>query len=160
MLRLFLMAGLIMPLTAAAAKPAKSEAPKEPPPAAIAHAEKICTASSAFGRPFTRQAFGHIDAVADEDWAPFEKLTLQPGETLAVASFRGAGDSIEEDEARATKFWKALEKAVIAEGKFPHHDKHDTGAAFRTGKEPGQGRLFDIRQNGDLVEAVCVRSTD
>jgi len=155
----FILAGVIaLVIQAADAKPPAEPAP--PKFAAVAHAATICTDKGAFGRLFPRGGYGHVDTTADDDWAPFEKLSIAAGEITAVAPFRGAGDSRETDEALAEKFRKALDKAVEAKHHFAKREAHHTGVAFHAGKEPGHGLTLEIRQEDDHVVATCLEPGD
>lgn len=149
-----LLAGIV--LVALQGADAKTPAvPKEPPAAAVSHADKICTASGGFGRRFGR-GYGHVDATAGDDWAPFAKLTVEGGHISAEASFHGARDSEEDDAAAAEHFFKALDHAVEAKHKFAHREASGGGSiVFHTAKEQGTGLVFEISLRGDTVVAAC-----
>ena len=138
---------------------AEAKPPAPPQLPAVAHAATICTDKGAFGRAFGRD-YGHVDTTVDDDWAPFEKLSIGAGEIIAIASFHGAGDSREADEALAEKFLKALDKAVETNHHFPHREAHRTGVAFHAGKEPGRGLTFALRQEDDQIVATCSEPED
>ena len=131
-----------------------SAAAKEPVTEAVQHAGDICKATGGFGRVFSR-GYGHVDATAGDDWAPFGKLTIAAGEITSEASFRGAGDSAEDDAARAEKFFKALDKAVTAKKRFAHRETNGNAVRFSSGKEPGSGVVLELRQDGDAIVATC-----
>lgn len=145
-----LVLALMIAVVSADAKPAKPDA--APEPAAIAHAGDICKTTGGFGRVFGR-GYGHVDATASEEWAPFERLTIEAGHITAEASFNGTGDSLEADVANAAKFLKRLDHAV--KGRFPHREV--SGAAFRysDGKEAGSGVVLILRQERELIVAQC-----
>jgi hypothetical protein len=153
--RILVAGAIALVAQAAAAKP-----PALPKFEAVAQAAKICTAKGAFGRLFPRAGYGHVDTTAGDDWAPFAKLTLAEGEITAIASFRGTGDSREADEAAAKEFLQALDKAVQAKHHFAHREAHRSGAAFRGGKEPGNGLTFEVRQEDDHIIATCIEPGD
>jgi hypothetical protein len=155
--RILIACAIALVFQAAAAKP--SAEPRQPQAEAVKHAGLICTDKGAFGRPFGR-GYGYVDTTVDDDWTPFAKLTLGAGEITAIASFHGAGDSREDDEAAAKKFLKALDKAIQAKHHFPHREAHRTGAAFRSGKEPGKGLMFEVRQEDDQIIATCIEPGD
>jgi len=155
MQRLLMAGAIAVTLQAAAAKPPAAE----PPSPAIAHAAEICTATGAFGRAFGR-GYGHVDTTVDDDWAPFAKLSIGAGEVTAIASFDGAGDSREADEALAKKFLKALDKAVESKHHFAHREAHSSGVAFHAGKEPGKGLTLEVRGQDDQVVATCIAPRD
>ncbi len=152
MLRILIAAAFAL-TSVAAAKLESDHKPKFP---AVTHAAKACTPDGAFGRDFTREGYGHIDSTADEDWAPFEHLTIAGKEITVEASFHDAGTGDEGDVALARKFRKAFEKAIEDDGKFPEHEKHGDGIEFRTKKDPDRGLVFQIRQNEDRVIATCI----
>ena len=155
MQRLLMASAIVLALQAADAKPPIAE-PASP---AITHAATICTDKGAFGRAFGR-GYGHVDTTAADEWAPFAKLSIAAGEITAIASFHGTGDSREADEALAKKFLNALDKAVEAKHHFAHREAHGTGVAFRTGKEPGSGLTFALRQEDDQIIATCIEPGD
>lgn len=138
---------------AASAKTPKSE-PKEPPAAAISHAGEICKTTGGFGRVFGR-GYGHVDAMASEDWAPFEKLAIEPGRITAEASFRGVTDTLEGDVVAAEKFLKSLDHAVEGKHHFKHRETSGGAVRFSSGQEGGSGVVLMIEQEQDLIRAVC-----
>ncbi len=142
---------LAMALPAAAKPPAT---PKEPEPAVLKHAGDICKPIGGFGRVFGR-GYGHVDAMAGDDWAPFERLSIEEGAITAEATFRGAGDSIEDDAALAEKFLKKLDHAIEAKGKFKHHETRGNARRYSTGKEEGTGIVLELHQEQELIVAVC-----
>jgi hypothetical protein len=121
---------------------------------AVAKAAEICSAHGAFGRSFART--GSIDATADEDWAPFRKLTLSPNEIHAEASFHGIGGTLEEDIALATDFRLALDKALTAKHVFKARQAHNNGAAFQSSKESASGMSFLLRQEQEVIVGDCI----
>lgn len=139
-------------VASADAKPAKPEA--APEAAAITHAGDICKATGGFGRVFGR-GYGHVDTTADDEWAPFERLTIEAGRITAEASFNGSGDSLENDVANAEKFLKALDHAVTAKGHFPHRDASGNTIRFANGKQAGSGVTLVLRQEQELIVALC-----
>jgi hypothetical protein len=139
-------------VTAASAKP--PAAPKQPEPAVIKHAGDICKPIGGFGRVFGR-GYGHVDATASDDWAPFERLSIESGAITAEASFRGAGDSIEDDAALAEKFLKKLAHAIEAKGKFKHRETRGDARRYSTGKEEGTGIVLELHQEQELIVAAC-----
>src|SRR5690242_18029141 len=143
MLRILIATALALTF-AAAAKPESDHKAKFP---AVTHAAKACTPEGAFGRDFTREGYGHVDSTADDDWAPFEHLTITGKEITAEASFHDTGASFGDDVARAGKFRKAFEKAIEDDGKFPEHEKHGDGIELRTKKDPDRGLILQIRQD-------------
>jgi hypothetical protein len=155
MLRVFLAAMIALPIVAS-----RAEAPK-PDPKAVAHVAKACTKDGAFGRPFGEAGYGHVDAIADDEWAPFRRLTIGAarGDGMIIsaeASFHDAGDSREDDIALARVFFKALDKAITAKHRFPHREANGNGVTFHTSKEPDAGLVFDIHREADRVIADCV----
>jgi len=98
---------------------------------------------------------GHVDATASDDWAPFEKLTIEAGAFAAVAPFRGSGDTLEDDVAHAEHFLKALDKAVTAKGHFKHRETSGNAVRFTSGKEAGSGVTLQLRQEEDQIVAIC-----
>jgi hypothetical protein len=136
----------------AAAKPAT--APKEPEPAVLKHTGDICKPIGGFGRVFGR-GYGHVDAMAGDDWAPFEKLSIEEGAITAEASFRGFGDTLEDDVALAEKFLKKLDHAIEAKHTFKHRETSGNAVRFSSGKEPGTGMLFELHQDREAVVAIC-----
>ena len=144
---------IAVPLAAAEAKTTKPE-PKEPPAAAIEHAGDICKATGGFGRVFGR-GYGHVDAVANEDWAPFEKLTIEPGRITAEASFAGATETLEGDVEKAAKFLKALDHAIEAKHHFPHRETSGAAKRYSDGAEKGSGVTLVLEQEQDQIRAVC-----
>ena len=133
----------------------------KPPEPAIAHTANICTPDGAFGRPFADASYGQVDSIADDEWAPFRRLTIgatRGGGTIisAEASFHDAGDSRAEDVALAQRFFKALDKAITAKHRFPHRETQGNGVTFHTSNEPDSGLVFDIHQEQDRVVADCV----
>lgn len=155
MLRFLVAAALALPITASHA-----EAPK-PASKAVAHAAKACTKDGAFGRRFGDAGYGHVDAIADDEWAPFRRLTIHAARDggmviSAEASFHDAGDSRAEDIALAQRFFNALDKAITAKHRFPHREANGNGVTFHTSKEPDTGLVFDIRRESDRVIADCV----
>jgi hypothetical protein len=144
---------LIAAPAAAKAKHDKDKAESDPAYAAIDRAEDICTADGAFGRPFSHQFDGHIDTTADDEWAPFVRLTISYREIRAVADFRGSGDSQSDDEAAARKFLKAFEKA---EHHFAHHSGHSNGSEYHSSDKPESGYSFYLRQDGERILARCL----
>jgi hypothetical protein len=139
-------------LPAAMAKPA-AEA-NEPATPVIAHVGDICKATGGFGRVFGR-GYGHVDASASDDWAPFGKLAIEAGAITAEASFRGAGDSLENDVALAEKFLKKLDHAVKAEKHFLHRETNGNAIRFSSGKEAGDGVVLELHQEQDVIVAIC-----
>ena len=158
MLRLLIAAAVAAPLAANAAAKTDSEH-KAPKPPAVAHAAKACTLEGAFGRDFA-DGYGHIDSTADDDWAPFEHLTIAGHEITATASFRGAGSGDWQDAALAGKFRKAFETAVAEKGKFPEHEKHGDGVEYRSRKDPDRGLVLQIWQEDDRIIAKCIDRGD
>jgi hypothetical protein len=153
-MRIFLTTAVIVSLTAPlAAKPAQE--PKTPTYEAVEHASDICSTTGAFGRKFGRTGSGRVDTTVGEDWAPFTKLTIMPGEIHAEASFRGVGDSQEEDEAAAKKFRTALDKALTASHVLAHRKAHSNGAEFES-HEDGSGIAFLLRQDEEHITADCI----
>lgn len=155
MLRIFLAATIALPIAASHAESAVLS------PKVIAHVAKVCTKNGGFGRPFGDGGYGHVDAIADDDWAPFRRLTIaaarEGGMVIsAEASFHDAGVSREDDIALAQHFLQALDKAVTAKHDFPHREVQGDGVAFHTSKEPDTGLVFDIHRQGDRVIADCV----
>lgn len=142
---------------AASAKPETEHKPKVP---AVAHAAKACTPDGAFGREFTRDRYGHLDSTVDDDWAPFEHLTIAGGEITAEASFHDAGASAEDDMALAKKFRKAFQKAVEDKAEFPEHEKHGDGIEFRSKKDSDRGLVFQLWQDQDRIIAKCIDQGD
>lgn len=151
MLRILIATALMLTF-AANAKPESSHKAKFP---AVAHAAEACTPDGAFGRDFTRDRYGHLDSTVDDDWAPFEHLTIAGREITAEASFHDAGTSAENDEALAKKFRKAFAKAVEEKAGFPEHEKHGDGVEFRSKKDSDRGLMFQIWQDQDRVTAKC-----
>jgi hypothetical protein len=143
---------IVIGLTAASAKP--PAAPKEPEPAVLKHAGDICKTTGGFGRVFGR-GYGHVDATASEDWAPFEKLSIEAGAITAEASFRGLGDSLEDEAVLAEKFFKKLDHAIEAKKHFPHREKSGNAIRYSNGKEPGTGIVLELRQEADVIVALC-----
>jgi hypothetical protein len=155
MLRAFLAAMIILPIAAS-----RAEAPASK---AVAHLAKACTKDGAFGRPFGDAGYGHVDAIADDEWAPFRRLVINRESGLRItaeASFHDAGNSREEDVSFAQHFFHALDKAVRAKHRFPHREAHDGGVTFHTSKEPDTDLIFNIRRQGDRVIAECVSLGD
>jgi hypothetical protein len=143
---------LAMALAAAAAKPAA--APKEPEPAVLKHIGDICKPAGGFGRVFGR-GYGHVDATAGDDWAPFEKLSIEEGAITAEATFRGLGDSLEDEVALAGKFLKKLDHAIEAKHTFKHRETGGNAVRFSSGKEPGTGMVLELHQDREIVVAMC-----
>jgi hypothetical protein len=133
---------------------------KSPEPAAVAHAAKACTKDGAFGRSFGDAGYGHVDSIADDEWAPFRRLTIREtgrGTVIrAEASFRDAGDSRGDDIALAQRFFKAFDKAIAAKHRFAHREANGNGVTFHTGNEPDTGLVFDIHREADRVIADCI----
>lgn len=129
---------------------------------AIKHVEDICTPEGGFGRHFAEAGYGHVDSVADEEWAPFRHLTIstQSAYRIAAEASFDAAHTQDENVAIARRFFHALDKAVAAKQRFPHRDAHDGGITFSTGEQPDTGLLFDIRQDGTHVLADCVKMSD
>lgn len=138
------------PLWAKAAKN-KDEKPKPYP---VLDQKTLCDSEGGFGRRFLRQRSGETQATAEEDWAPFTRLTIGYREIRAEASFRGAGESQEDDEAAATKFRKAFEKSDHG---FARHKAHSNGTEYESDDKAGVS--FLIRQDQEHVTAIC-RSQD
>lgn len=153
-MRILLCVVMAIALQAADAKTPKSAAPKEPVAAVVKHAGDICTATGGFGRVFGR-GDGHVDTTASDDWAPFEKLTIQAGDITAVAPFRGTGDTLEDDVAHAARFFHALDKAVTAKGHFKHRETSGNAVRFSSSKEPQSGVTLAFRQEQDQIVAMC-----
>lgn len=130
------------------------------PEAVLAKAAQLCTTHGAFGRDFSDTGYGHVDAIADDEWAPFRRLVIDSGRITAEASFHDAGNSREDDITLAQRFFKVLDKAVKTEDRFPHRDANGNGVTFHTSKEPDSGLVFDIRRDGDRVMAACVALGD
>jgi hypothetical protein len=137
-------------IASADAKPAKPDA--APEPAAIKHTDAICKTTGGFGRVFGR-GNGHVDTTASDDWAPFEKLTIEQYNIVAEASFRGTTDTLEGDVAIAEKFFKTLSKAIAAKGHFKRHDSRGNGVVFENGKEAGP--MLELSQEQDRIIATC-----
>ncbi len=136
---------------------------KEPDPekSAAKHIAQTCTHDGAFGRTFRSPGYGQIDAIADDEWDPFRRLVIDRDRSgapqiTAEASFRGYGNSYEDDAAIARHFFRALDKAITAKHRFPHREPGGRGVTFHTSNEPDSGLVFDIRQDGDRIIAVCV----
>ena len=153
-MRILLCLVVVMAFQAAAAKTPKPAVPKEPVTEAVKHAGDICKVTGGFGRVFGR-GDGHVDATAADDWAPFEKLTIETGAITAVAPFRGSGDTLEDDVAHAERFLKALDKAVTAKGHFKHREASGNNVRFGSGKEAGSGVTLQLHQEEDQIVAVC-----
>ncbi len=153
-MRIFLSLAVAIAFQAADARAPKPATPKEPVAAAVEHAGDICKATGGFGRGFGR-GYGHVDATADDDWAPFEKLTIAAGEIAAVAPFRGSGDTLEDDAAHAEHFLKALDKAVTAKAHFKHREASGNAVRFSPGKDAGAGVTLQLRQEEDQIIAIC-----
>jgi hypothetical protein len=132
----------------------------EPAHAAVAHLAKACTRDGAFGRLFGDGGYGHVDTIADDEWAPFRRLTIRAtggGMVIgAEASFHNEGDSRGDDIALAQRFFKALDKAITVRHRFPHREASGNGVTFHTSNEPDAGLVFDIRREADRVIADCV----
>ncbi|GAA0543365.1 hypothetical protein FHS83_000376 [Rhizomicrobium palustre] len=144
-------------LLAAAPAVAKSHKHAEESKApALSMAGEACTREGAFGRLFPRGYSGHIDATVSEEWEPFGKLTGERGRIVAIASFRGAGDSFEEDSAKAAAFLKAFDHAVKAAGHFPDRKSHEDGVEYHSSHEPDTGLAFLIRQDDEIITASCI----
>jgi hypothetical protein len=156
MSKILLVVLMALPLAAADAKPAKSAAqePKEPPAAALAHAGDICKTTGGFGRVFGR-GYGHVDATASDEWAPFERLTIEPGRITAEASFSGATDNLEGDVEKADRFLKALDRAIAAKHHFPHRETSGAAVRFSAGKDKGSGTTLILEREQDQIRAVC-----
>ncbi len=146
--------GLMLAMTLAAATAKPAPAPKEPAPAVLKHTGDICRPTSAFGHVFGR-GYGHVDAMAGDDWTPFEKLSIEEGAITAEASFRGAGDSLEDDVTLAEKFLKKLDRAIEAKHKFKHRETSGNAVRFSSGKEPGTGMLLELHQDREIIVAIC-----
>jgi hypothetical protein len=153
-MRILLSLVVAIAFQAADAKTPKPAVPKEPVAEAVKHAGDICKATGGFGRVFGR-GYGHVDATADDDWAPFEKLTIETGAIAAVAPFRGSGDTLEDDVAHAEHFLKALDKAVTAKGHFKHREASGNAVRFSSGKDAGSGITLQFRQEQDQIVANC-----
>jgi hypothetical protein len=153
-MRILLSLVVAMALQAADAKTPKPAVPKEPVAEAVEHAGDICKATGGFGRVFGRGP-GHVDATAADDWAPFEKLTIETGTITAVAPFRGSGETLEDDVAHAERFLKALDKAVTAKQHFKHREASGNAVRFTSGKEAGSGVTLQLRQEEDQIVAIC-----
>ncbi len=151
-MRILLAAAIILPVAVADAK-TPARVPK-PHYEAVANAGAICSATGAFGRAFARS--GRIDATAEEDWAPFTRLTIGRNEIRAEASFHGAGETLDDDIARAADFRRALDKALTGRHVFQQRQAHGNGVEFLSGKDPGAGLSFLIRQDEDRIVAGCV----
>jgi hypothetical protein len=147
MLRILLAALIVLVLPVASAKPSV------PDHGAVAHAAKACTAQGAFGRRFGELQYGHIDATAGDEWAPFEMLTISAHRITSIATFQGKPG--EDGFEPAHRFLKAFDKAVKEAAKFPHRQAHGDGVTFRSGDAPDAGLEFDIRQDGEHVIADC-----
>jgi len=158
MQRIFVACAIALVVQAAGAKPPAE--PASPKFAAVAHAATICTDKGAFGRVFPHGGYGHVDTTVTDEWAPFAKLTLTAGDITAVASFDGASDSREEDEAAAKKFLTALDKAIEAKHHFAHREAHHSGVTFGSGKEASNGLRFEVRQEDDHIIATCLAPGD
>jgi hypothetical protein len=151
-MRKIFIALMLVTLTASAS--AKAPKPKEPAAPAITHAGDICKTIGGFGRVFGR-GYGHVDALAGEDWAPFEKLAIEPGRITAEASFRGVTDTLEGDVEAAEKFLKSLDRAVQAKHHFKHRETSGGAVRFSSGKDVGSGVVLMLEQEQDLIRAVC-----
>lgn len=133
----------------------------KPPAPAIAHIAKICTPDGAFGRSFGASQYGQVDAIADDEWAPFRRLVIATDRSgapqiSAEASFHDAGESYEDDVALARRFLRALDKAITAKHRFPHRETGGRGVTFHTSNEPDGGLVFDLHQESDRVIAACI----
>lgn len=129
----------------------------------ISHLAQTCTAKGAFGRAFPEHGYGHVDAVAEAEWAPFRRLAIsaEAGRRItAEASFSHAGDSPEQDIRHAGRFFHALDKAITEKHRFPHREAHDGGVTFHMNKEPDTGLVFNIRRERDQVIAECIDLED
>jgi hypothetical protein len=153
-MRMLLSLVVAIALQAADAKTPEPAVPKEPVAEAVKHVSDICKATGGLGRVFGR-GYGHVDTTAGDDWAPFEKLTIATGEITAVASFRGSGDTLEDDVAHAERFFHALDKAVTAKGPFKHRDTSGNAVRFSSGKQAGSGVTLEFHQEQDQIIATC-----
>ncbi len=155
-MRLILVAAIVVSVTLPISAKTHLPAPPSAAPAeyeAIKQAAGICSAKGAFGRGFARS--GSIDTTADEEWAPFTKLSLGQNAIRAEASFHGSGESQEEDVAQAEDFRQALEKALIAKHVFAHSKKQGKTMAFGA-NEDGSGLSFILGRDEDHVIAECI----
>ncbi len=143
-----LMISLVLPAAAAKAPP------QAPPAAVLRHAGDICRNTGGFGRVFGR-GYGQVDATASDDWVPFEKLTIEPHAITAEASFRGTGETIEDDVARAEKFLKALDHAVTGTHHFKHRETSGGAVRFSDGKAAGSGLVLELHQDREQIIATC-----
>lgn len=148
---------LTLPVTAKEAKH-KPETATKPDYAILKQAADICSAKGAFGRKFGRSGSGRVDTVADDAWAPFTKLSITQSEIIADASFRGVGETEEEDEAAAKKFTKALDKAVTAKHVLGHRKAHSNGVEFHTDEDPASGISFLLHQDEAHITATCINA--
>ncbi|MDR3526527.1 MAG: hypothetical protein P4L57_04540 [Rhizomicrobium sp.] len=154
-MRFVLAAAVFVSLTLPVGAKTHLHAPSSAAPAeyeALKQAAEMCSAKGAFGRSFARS--GRVDTTADEEWAPFTKLSLTSAAIRAEASFHGSGETLAEDIEQAEDFRQALEKAITAKHLFAHSKKQGKAMVY-SANEDGSGLSFVLDLEEDHVIALC-----
>ena len=142
---------LLLALTA----PVFAGAPNEPSPAQNRHIAEACTAQDAFGLRYGQTIAG--SAQAGPEWAPFQELSVRPGEAAqveATASFGKALMSNEDRIALAAWVFRALDGEIQSRHSFARRDLRPDGVTYHS----VAGFTLDLSHAGVTVRIACAKA--